>query len=110
MQNGERRTNYEQQHAAGDSAPLLALHRKIRGTTVMENPAPSFAPFGPRMLIHRQWKFVSRQLCSARTFVCWCRSRDLSVMENQEDGDPRSRPPGLGKPNEDGDGDGSCAQ
>ena len=34
----------------------------------------------------------------------------LRVMENQEDGDPRSRPPGLGKPNEDGDGDGSCAQ
>ena len=34
----------------------------------------------------------------------------LSVMENQEDGDPCNWLPGLGKPNEYGDGHGSCAQ
>ena len=34
----------------------------------------------------------------------------LSVMENQEDGDPCNGTPGLGKPYEYGDGHGSCAQ
>ena len=34
----------------------------------------------------------------------------LSVMENEEDGDPCNWLPGLGKPNEYGDGHSSCAQ
>ena len=34
----------------------------------------------------------------------------LSVMENQEDGDPCNWLPGLGKPYKYGDADGSCAQ
>ena len=51
--------------------------------------------------------------------VCWTvhhfylsteRFAKLSVMENQEDGDPCSGTPGLGKPYEYGDGHGSCAQ
>jgi hypothetical protein len=43
-------------------------------------------------------------------YLCTRKLAKLSVMENQQDGDPRSRPPGLGKPYEYGDGDGSCAQ
>jgi hypothetical protein len=49
----------------------------------MENPAPPLAPFGSRMLIHRQWNFVSNQLPGAvRDYNLLRKIRALRVMEN----------------------------
>ena len=92
MENGERRTNYEQPQL---SAAQIFLY------------TPHFFAKASLMEIHVQhaaWGTV-------RDFYPLIRKlAKLSVMENQEDGDPCNGTPGLGKPYEYGDGHGSCAQ
>ena len=109
MQDGERRTNYEQRQLSagqctnfslhtsllrkslangeqrqlpGDSAPLLALHRKIRGAPVMEMQLPAGA---------------------VRDFNPLRKIRELRVMENHHDGSYHHWLPGSGVLNKHGD-------
>ena len=92
MQKGEQTTNNGS--CLGDSAQIFPY-------------TPYFFAKASLMEIHVQhaaWGTV-------RDFYPLIRKlAKLSVMENQEDGDPCNGTPGLGKPYEYGDGHGSCAQ
>ena len=92
MENGEKRTNYEQRQLPGGQCTNFSLHTSLlRKSLANGEQLPGLGT------VHHFYPFI-------RNFA------KLSVMENQEDGDPCSRTPGLGEPYEYGDGHGSCAQ
>ena len=80
MEKGEQTTNNGM--LPGDSAPLLALHRKIRIAPVMEMQLPAGA---------------------VRDFDLLRKIRGLRVMENNHDGSYHHGLPGSGVLNKHGD-------
>tara|TARA_R100000234_G_scaffold19051_1_gene10676 strand:+ start:248 stop:577 length:330 start_codon:yes stop_codon:yes gene_type:complete len=109
MEKGEQTTNNDS--CLGDSAQIFPYTPHFFAkASLMENNSPGWGQCTTLSLSSKESWDTRDGEPSSTPHTSWCRSRDLSVMENQEDGDPCSGTPGLGKPYEYGDGHGSCAQ